>query len=128
MSSEIINPSSQLISFPSDGSRKTEAEGGKYVLDFDHGIVTSPLGETEEMNKTLAQLNTNFVRSVFITVSTVDAVIKIGQNILPKSHQLTFVVNGISFDTMEITFPLQLMQIQLSLIFYLLDSHKMKSS
>ena len=103
--SAIQNVSSQLMSYPSDGTRKLGAEGGKYIFDFVNGLVTSPLGSTESMSKSLVKMGKQFVRSIFITVSTVDVKIKIGQNILPKSHQLTFVVNGIAFDTMEIEFP-----------------------
>lgn len=104
--SEIQNVSSQLLVFPNDGSRKKGAQAGKYVLDFANGLVVAPDGSTETMSKSLSEIGKNFVKSVFITVSTVDAIIKIGQNILPQGHQLTYVINGIAFETLEITFPI----------------------
>lgn len=105
MSENIQNVSNQLLSYPSDGTRKLGAQAGKYVLDFANGLVVAPDGTTESMSKSLSQIGSQFVKSCFITVSTVEAEIKIGQNTLPKSHQLTYVVNGIAFETMEITFP-----------------------
>ncbi|HSA76437.1 MAG TPA: DUF6385 domain-containing protein [Nitrosarchaeum sp.] len=101
----IQNVSSQLMTYPADGSRKKGAQAGKYILDFAQGLVTPPSGASESMSKSLSKIGSQFCRSVFVTVSTVDAVIKIGQNVLPKSHQLTYVIQGIAFDTMEITFP-----------------------
>lgn len=93
------------MSYPNDGSRKLGAQAGKYILDFANGLVVAPNGDSESMSKSLSQIGSQFVKSCFVTVSTVDAIIKIGQNILPKSHQLTYVINGIAFETMEITFP-----------------------
>lgn len=97
--------SSQLITYPSDGKRKTGAKAGRYLLDFEQGLVIAPDGTTEKMSNDLARIGKNFVRSCFIAVSTVDALIKLGQNILPKGQQLTYVINGIGFQNMEIEFP-----------------------
>lgn len=105
MSQDIQNVSGQLMTYPSDGSRKKNAQAGKYIIDFNNGLVNPPNGNSESMSNSLTKIGKQFVKSIFITVSTVDAVIKIGQNILPKSHQLTYVISGIAFDTMEITFP-----------------------
>ena len=103
--SEIQNVSSQLISYPTDGSRKQGAQAGTYRFNFTEGLVVAPDGVTERMSNDLKKMGKNFVKSIFITTSSVDVVIKIGQNTLPKSHQLTYVVNGIAFEEMEITFP-----------------------
>lgn len=105
MSKSIQKLSTQIISYPKDGSRKLGAQAGRYVLDFENGLVTAPDGSTEEMSNDLKKIGSNFARSVFITVSTVDAKIKIGQNQLPQSHQLTYVVQGIGFQDMVIEFP-----------------------
>jgi len=103
--SAIQNISSQLMAYPSNGIRKQGALAGRYLLDFTHGLVVSPNGTNEQMSKSLATIGKQFCKSVFITVSTVDAKIKIGQNILPVGHQLTYVISGIAFETMEIEFP-----------------------
>ena len=105
MSKSIQKLSTQIISFPKDATRKKGAKAGRYVLDFENGLVTAPDGSTEEMSNDLKKIGSNFARSVFITVSTVDAKIKIGQNQLPKSHQLTYVVQGIGFQDMVVEFP-----------------------
>jgi len=97
--------SSQLMTYPADGSRKKNAEAGKYTIDLANGLVTSPSGVSESMSTSLSVLGKNFAKSFFITVSTVDALIKIGQNVLPKSHQLTYVISGIATEIIEITFP-----------------------
>lgn len=94
------------MSYPKDGGRKQGAQAGRYVLDFENGIVTAPNGDTEEMSNDLKKIGSNFARSIFIAVSTVDAKIKIGQNILPQSHQLTYVVQGIGFQGIVIEFPI----------------------
>lgn len=101
----IQNIFGQMLVYPADGNRKQQAKSGKYRLDFLNGLVTDPDGETESMSKSLSQLGTNFIRSCFITVSTVEATIKVGNNVLPTGHQLTYVVNGLAFEIIEITFP-----------------------
>lgn len=103
--SGISNISSQLANFPIGGERKQGAQAGIHVLDFANGLVKFPDGSQEAMSNSLGKMEKNFIRSVLITVSTVDAIIKIGQNVLPKSHQLTYVVNGINFENMSIEFP-----------------------
>lgn len=105
MSESVQKLSTQIISYPKDATRKQGALSGRYVLDFENGLVTAPDGSTEEMSNDLKKIGSNFARSVFITVSTVDAKIKIGQNQLPQSHQLTYVVQGIGFQDMVIEFP-----------------------
>lgn len=102
----IQNISSQLMAYPSTGIRKQQALAGRYILDFTQGIVVAPDGSNEMMSKALVSIGSKFCKSVFLTVSTVDAKIKIGQNILPVGHQLTYVINGIAFETMEIEFPI----------------------
>lgn len=101
----ISNVTSQLMNYPKDGSRKLGAQAGKYVFDLVSGVVNAPNGDTEFMSNSLSKLGLKFASSVYISISTVDATIKIGNQVLPKNQQLTYVVNGISFDTMEITFP-----------------------
>lgn len=105
MSSVVQNASSQLMNFPKDGIRLQQAQAGIHSFDFVSGLVTFPNGDTQRMSNSLSKLGRQFVKSVFITLSTVDALIRIGQNVLPKSHQLTYVVNGIGFDHMSIEFP-----------------------
>lgn len=103
--SEIQNTSSQLMSFPADGDRKKGAKAGKWTIDFSAGLATDADGNSEPLSKSLPELGKNFARSCFITLSTVEAIIKIGQNTLPKSHQLTYVISGIAFEQMTIEFP-----------------------
>lgn len=105
MSQNIVNISSQMIQFPKGGSRKEKAQAGVHSLDFNNGLVTFPDGSSEGMSSSLGKIEKQFVKSIFITLSTVDAKIKIGSTVLPKSHQLTYVVNGIGFDNMTIEFP-----------------------
>ena len=97
--------SSQLMTYPKDGNRKQGAKAGRWVLDFVNGLATDKDGNSEEISNNLVKIGKNFARSVFISVSTVDAIIKIGQNILPKFHQLTYVINGIGFEDVTIEFP-----------------------
>jgi len=105
LSKSIQKLSTQIISFPKDATRKQGAKAGRYVLDFENGLVTAPDGSTEEMSNDLKKIGSNFARSVFVTVSTVETKIKIGQNQLPQTHQLTYVVQGIGFQDMVVEFP-----------------------
>lgn len=101
----ISNVSAQLMTFPKNGIRKQGAKSGRWVLDFVNALATDKDGNSEEISNSLVKIGSQFARSVFITVSTVDALIKIGQNTLPKSHQLTYVINGIGFEDITIEFP-----------------------
>ena len=103
--SGIQSVSSQLITYPADGNRKQGAKAGKWVLDFSQGLAVDRDGDSEAMSNNLFKIGSKFARSLFLSVSTTDVTIKIGQNILPKSQQLTYVINGIGFEDVTLEFP-----------------------
>jgi hypothetical protein len=93
------------ISFPNDGTKFYSALAGTYQLDFEQGTVTDPNGKSTPMSSSLMKLQEQFVKSLYVWVSTVAATIKIGNNILPQMQQNAFIISGIGFNTMSITFP-----------------------
>lgn len=99
------SPLSNIIAYPSNGAKKKGAAAGTWVFDFENGKVNLPDNTVEDMSASLNKLGKQFAKSFFIFVSTVDAEIRIGNYLLPKGQQTTWVINGISVDTLTIKLP-----------------------
>jgi len=94
-----------MIAYPKDGTKKNNAIAGTYLFDFDNGKVTDPNQQTTDMSNNLKKLQKDFVKSVFIFVSTQDAIIKVGNTVLPQRQNLAWILNQFHFTQMSITFP-----------------------
>lgn len=95
-----------IIAYPNDGSKLDSAiGGGSYQFDFELGTVTDPDGASSYMSTNLKKLGKETCKSVFIFVSSEDAVIKIGNTVLPQRQNIAYVLNQFHFTQMSISFP-----------------------
>lgn len=104
--SEDVAPRTALITYPTNGKRKTGVKAGTWEFNFTHGRVTLPDNTEEEMSNSLISLGDTKIRSCFILVSDSDAIVKYGRsNIVINDHILLHLMQEIEIESLSIEFP-----------------------